>query len=75
MDRARIWRSNLRAGEGAGIDPCAAEKNFDLSRSYAYADSLKDRWLLAAWSSYRGEFRAANGTTCAETRLAAGELE
>ena len=26
----------------------AAEHNFDLSRSYAYADSMKDRWLLAA---------------------------
>jgi HAD superfamily hydrolase (TIGR01490 family) len=26
----------------------AAENNFDLSRSYAYADSWKDRWLLAA---------------------------
>jgi alcohol-forming fatty acyl-CoA reductase len=24
----------------------AAERHFDLSRSYAYADSLKDRWLL-----------------------------
>lgn len=26
----------------------AAENNFDLSRSYAYADSWKDRWLLGA---------------------------
>jgi HAD superfamily hydrolase (TIGR01490 family) len=26
----------------------AAEHRFDLSRSYAYADSLKDRWLLGA---------------------------
>jgi fatty acyl-CoA reductase len=26
----------------------ARENNFDLSRSYAYADSLKDRWLLSA---------------------------
>jgi HAD superfamily hydrolase (TIGR01490 family) len=26
----------------------AAEHHFDLSRSYAYADSLKDRWLLGA---------------------------
>lgn len=26
----------------------AAEHKFDLSRSYAYADSWKDRWLLAA---------------------------
>lgn len=26
----------------------AAENNFDLSRSYAYGDSLKDRWLLGA---------------------------
>ncbi len=26
----------------------AAERHFDLSRSYAYADSLKDRWLLGA---------------------------
>jgi len=26
----------------------AAENNFDLSRSYAYADSPKDRWLLGA---------------------------
>ncbi len=26
----------------------AAENNFDLSRSYAYADSMKDRWLLGA---------------------------
>ena len=26
----------------------AAERHFDLSRSYAYANSLKDRWLLGA---------------------------
>ena len=26
----------------------AAERHFDLSRSYAYADSFKDRWLLGA---------------------------
>jgi HAD superfamily hydrolase (TIGR01490 family) len=26
----------------------AAERHFDLNRSYAYADSMKDRWLLAA---------------------------
>jgi HAD superfamily hydrolase (TIGR01490 family) len=26
----------------------AAENNFDLSRSYAYADSWKDRWLLGS---------------------------
>ena len=26
----------------------AVERHFDLSRSYAYADSMKDRWLLGA---------------------------
>ncbi len=36
-----------RAKERA-LDRLAAEQHFDLSRSYAYADSLQDRWLLAA---------------------------
>jgi HAD superfamily hydrolase (TIGR01490 family) len=43
-----IGEANYGPAKERALIRIAAENNFDLSRSYAYADSWKDRWILSA---------------------------